>query len=174
MLALEANRHRYAEFVEIAEDHLADLRSHLEGLAVRAEPSDYRVARRVELRLAWLLRNLRIAPNVAALPSSEWPVIVDTVGAIRTFLRLGDQPASGASPSDYSLPTSPSQRELMDALWMERMGTQQRLVDSEASPGSIRGILLDIDGDLALKYFAIDAGLLDRFSRRPSFAGSDG
>jgi hypothetical protein len=163
-LALEANRDRHAEFVDVAEVHLADLRSNLEGLALRAEPADYRAARRVELRLAWLLRTLRLEPGEAIVPGPEWPIVIDTARAIRAFLRPDESTTSVTRPGQNSASSSQSQTQLMDAFWMERMRTQQRVHDLANGTVASRGILFDIDGDLAVTYFAIDAALIERYS----------
>jgi hypothetical protein len=173
-LALKANRDRHAEFVNVAEVHLADLRSNLEGLALRAEPADYRAARRVELRLAWLVRVLRPEPDEAVVPGPEWPIVIDTTRAIRAFLRRDEFPRSSTLPGHESVPGSQSQMQLMDVFWMERMRMQQRIHDSEMGEVASRGILFDIDGDLAITYFAIDAALIERYSQVVSAGSSPG
>jgi hypothetical protein len=123
--ALHAERDRHAEFLEVAEVHLADLRSNLEGLAVRAEPADYRAARRVELRLAWLVRNLRTAPDDAIPPGGEWPIVLETSRAISRFL---ERDGSSASPSPIDLDTVLEARLFisMDAFWVSVQGVVGR------------------------------------------------
>jgi hypothetical protein len=173
-LALNANRDRHAEFVEVAEVHLADLRSNLEGLALRAEPGDYRAARRVELRLAWLLRILRPEPDEAVVPGPEWPIVIDTARAITAFLKRDESSMSVIGLGHDSPSGSPSQTQLMDALWMERMRTQQQTHDRETGTVASRGILFDVDGDLAVTYFAIDAALIERYSHLLALGSSAG
>jgi hypothetical protein len=173
-LALKANRDRHAEFVGLAEVHLADLRSNLEGLALRAEPADYRAARRVELRLAWLLRSLRPEPREAVVPGPEWPIVVDTAQAISAFLRIDDSPMSVPGLRHDSAPSSQSQTQLMDAFWIERMHMQQQIHDLDTGTVASRGILFDIDGDLAVSYFALDAALIERYSHVLEVGSSPG
>lgn len=162
-IAFTANLERHGEFVRLAEIHLADLRSQLEGLAIRAEPGDYRDARRVELRLGWLVRYLRDSTTAATPPGAEWPVIIDTTRRIRTFLRQdASLKAAMAWADKFVAPPQMEDAVDLDAFWMERMTAQERLLESSRKASqSPRGILFDIDGDVAVQYFALDAELAE-------------
>ena len=162
-LAFRASGARYEEFVQLAELHLQDLRSNLEGLALRAEPSEYSEARRIEVRLAWLCGHLQDSLWRPSRPAiEERTVLVDTVVSIRRFLLRHDAFKSTIEAVETMVGTP---RVVLwrdpDRFWQTRLGLQQRLLDEYRELGSLpRGIIADIDGTLALRYFAIDAAMM--------------
>jgi len=63
--APDANMSRYSSFVHLAEQHLGDLRSHIEGSAAALDSNTHQQYRRVERRLAWCLGTLLVPPTRA-------------------------------------------------------------------------------------------------------------
>jgi hypothetical protein len=168
-IVLEANIERYPEFLRLAELHLADLRSNLEGLALAAEPADYEHARRIETRLGWLVRYLYERPPTASTPGAELPVVESTATLIRRYLLSGNDPTVAlafSSASEVVSANVDAHRGVRfavqsDAFWQARMEAQTRLIDRRDPPTALPGILYDIDGDLAMSYFAVDCLLLE-------------
>lgn len=161
-LAFSANKARYDEFAQLAELHLQDLRSNLEGLALRAKPEEYREARRIELHLAWLCRYLHESPSAPTRPSVEQAVLAGAAESIRKFL-VRHQAFRFTIEGVEQLVGMPdvSLRRQPDAFWQTRLSLQQRLLDEDRDLQSLpRGIIAAIDGTLALRYFAIDAALI--------------
>jgi hypothetical protein len=66
--ALPANLPRYGYFVQLGEQHLGDLRSHIESSATALDPHTHEQYRRVERRLSWCLGQLRTTPTHADSP----------------------------------------------------------------------------------------------------------
>jgi hypothetical protein len=159
--AYAANHERHDEFVRLAELHLADLRSNVQGLAIAAEPGDYRDARKIELRLAWLVRYLREPSHRVGRPGSEYFVASDTARLIQRFLDGEQEFGSTLALADKIVAKTwgdqPADRE---RFWRARMAAQNALLRLTQERGSTPGIVLDIDGDLAMKYFALDCKLL--------------
>jgi hypothetical protein len=177
-LAHRDNLGLYAYRRRLAEVHLAGLRSQLEGLTLGSTPLDYDAARRIELRLAWLVSDLRKPPEVPRPPGNELPILIATMHLVASFLGPAAQPpsisaeAKAASPASHDSPAAPNTN---DAFWLARMQAQAQLLKERdrAADTDIKvedatssysqppaSIIYDIDGDLALSYFQIDFALL--------------
>jgi hypothetical protein len=171
---------RYSEFVGIARLHFADLRSSIEGLALGAEPSDYREARKIELRIAWLIDKFGGVPDdFADLPQAVRIGVMETHDMVRLFL-------SGTGPTrktdaaieadlEEALETAaaivrrivvadPGRTflENIGSFWTTRMSAQDELLTQRRY--RVPGIWFDVDLELALGYFAIDSVLLGEVS----------
>lgn len=170
--AYRGNISRYDEFNRIAKLHLNDLRSILVALALGSEPSGYEQARRIELRLAWLVDYLCGVPGKPEIPGPEYPVVVNTVKAIGEFLRSAANPefSSDASTANSIVAqlggTKDPANSSKDAqeFVVLRLAAQDELLRIKSVKGvPARGIFYDIDQELAHGYFAIDYILLSNF-----------
>jgi hypothetical protein len=160
--AYAANIDRYREFVGIADLHLADLRSNVEGLALGAEPRDYDTARWVELRLAWLVQQARQLPGQPTPPTYDLTVLSETATAISAFLERDPGFASNMASASEGVAKMRLEAPLdVDRFWSARMTAQSQLLTSPMQEHmTARGIWFDISGELAVRYFALDAALL--------------
>jgi hypothetical protein len=164
----QANIRRYPEFLRLAELHLADLRSNLEGLALAAAPADYEHARQIETRLGWLVRYLYERPLTERTPGAELPVVENTAALMRHYLESGSDPTVALAFSTARKFVSESANAHRgvrfavdsDMFWRTRMAAQTQLIEGRDPPAELPGILYDIDGDLATSYFAVDCLLL--------------
>jgi hypothetical protein len=167
--AYEANIERYAEFTRIAKLHLEDLRNILTALALSSEPHGYERARRIELRLAWLVNYLGDVPGKPENPGPEYPIVVGTVKSVAEFLQFVASPEflSDASAADCIVarlggPKNPasSSSDAQEFVSL-RLAAQDELLRMKADGDApVRGIFYDIDQELAHGYFAIDYTLL--------------
>lgn len=161
-MAYEANNARYDEFVTVAELHLADLRSNLQSLALGAEPRDYREARRIELRLAWLIRYLRVGTASPTHPDRELLfVVTETARLTKNFLHR----ESRYAPTLATAAQTVARTRVVDADAFFTARQEAQATVSQLEVGDSRspsGIMFDVEGELALKYFAIDSSLLER------------
>jgi hypothetical protein len=166
--ARRANASRYAEFVDIADLHIAELRLYTSRLGPSAPSRLIGLCAEVERRLGWLLTRLRREPYL----DRGW-------GEYLSVLRESSQSvaalASQAGGNDYeakSLHTlevaaqTLALPEIMlsapDEFVRRRFAAQSRIVASlQASEGlAIATVRDDIDRRLAVPYFALDLALI--------------
>jgi hypothetical protein len=156
--AYGAHIDRYEEFVRIADIHFADLRSNLQALVVGVSPDENHDARRIEMRIAWLLEHLRPRPTTASRPAYDLEVVAATATLVHQFVSrdpelLGAIQAARKVAEDVAV----DPKRDAEAFWSARMRLQTDLL---AGGNLARGIWFDMEGELAVKYFALDAVLL--------------
>jgi hypothetical protein len=88
--------------------------------------------------------------------------VADTAASIRTFLVRHDPFRSTIAAVENMVGTPRvSFSTQPDRLWQTRLTLQQQLLDEDRYISSLPpGIIADIDGTLALRYFAIDCTLI--------------
>jgi hypothetical protein len=123
-LAHHANLARYENRYRLSEVHLAALRSQLEGLALGATSSDYEDARKVELRLAWLVGDLSQLPKVPRRPGIELSILTATLGLVASFL-TATKPRRATRRTQRRAVGQPSSGTIdPDEFWRARMQQQ--------------------------------------------------
>jgi hypothetical protein len=164
----DSNIGRYREFARIAQLHFADLRSSIEGLALGAAPTDYERARRIELRIDWMIDKLGTEPDSPQTPPREvLSTLVDTHASIQSFLiasSLLDKTSKTAREIELLIRDG-TPIEDMNGFVAARMAAQTELLKRwEMSGVHVAGIWFDVDQELALGYFLIDSILLENAS----------
>jgi hypothetical protein len=162
--AYSSNVSRYGEFLHLAQMHFADLRSSIEGLALGAEPSDYEKARKIELRIGWLIDKLGAKPEFPQEPPQEvHSIVLDTHVKIHEFL-VAESGFHKISKIVAEIDPSILDKTLIDDMnnfFSRRIAAQNELLKLQERSGSpVQGIWFDVDQELALGYFAIDSILL--------------
>jgi hypothetical protein len=164
--ALVVNGDRYGLFVTTAQEHLADLRSHIEGASTALDPRTHQLCRKIERRLAWCLAQLRTRPETADRPAKVWQecrvaaamgfelIHRDGEGHVVELATARDAVAAAADIDDFVRRRLTAQSLLLDALR-----------DVRPDIGSIG---LDIDHDYAISYFLIDCLLQDVVPLQPA------
>jgi hypothetical protein len=154
--ALRVNIGRYSEFVTLAERHVSDLRSHVEGSSTILGPHTYEMARRVERRITWCLDQLRPIPKDARDNSHLLNLLTQAATSIFVLVREGGWYQSDIAAAEAAVKNTHTEggRALSD-----RLTAQTYLLTSMQSAGAaspIRGIGGDVDGEFSVGYFMID------------------
>src|SRR6266508_351487 len=157
-----ANRARYQEFIVIATSHFEDLQSNIAALPALGDPRQYEKSREIELRLLWLLRTFAVPPQPAARVARR--EVATTREAAELVLAYFDLYAGARDEFDKVLDyigsfkqAVDSKRNGPDAFFGLRQSLQTAVLTRYGGPS---GILMDVDLELALRYFAIDWWLL--------------
>ncbi|MFT7837763.1 hypothetical protein Q5530_16635 [Saccharothrix sp. BKS2] len=166
--ALNANLSRYSSFVHLAEQHLGDLRSHIEGSATALDSGTHQQYRRVERRLAWCLGRLRVPPNRASHDEDLLSLLRAT--AILVFELLskdGDGHRVELRTAESSLIEAQGGRGdhvfVSDSFLENRLGAQSALLRRQAGKqGQLDSISQDVDNEYSIPYFMIDYLLLTK------------
>ena len=167
--AYSSNVSRYGEFVNIAQMHFADVRSSIEGLALGAEPSDYEFARKMELRLGWIIDKIGIKPEFSQEPpQAVYSIVLETHAEIHQFL-VAESIIHRISKLVAEIEPSILDKTSIDDMnkfFFRRMVAQNELLKLQGrNSSSVRGIWFDVDQELALGYFVIDSILLRGWDR---------
>ena len=170
--ALRYNGERYDEFYQLAELHLAEYRSNIEGFAGSLEPAAHEAVRRIDRRLTWAISKLGARPEMAT-GCLEFEVLMRETGkALVIFLEgayhepyqrevVAVEQALRTASSD----TTDGQDEPLERAFYMRLRAQDALVrDRGSEQPTPPGVWYDIDNDLAMPYFLIDHHLLTRFA----------
>ena len=162
--AYRGNVSRYGEFVHTAQTHFADLRSSIEGLALGAEPGAYEFARKMELRISWIIDKIETKPEFPQGPPPEvYSVVLDTHAKIHQFLVAGSSIPKISKIVAEIEPSILDKTSIndMNKFFSKRMAAQDELLKlQERNSSSVQGIWFDVDQELALGYFVIDSILL--------------
>lgn len=163
-IAYSNNVSRYDEFLRIAQTHFADVRSSLEGLALGAEPSDYEFARKMELRIGWIIDKIGTKPEFPQVPPQEvYSIVLDTHAKIYQFL-VTESSIYKISKIVAEIEPSILDKTSIDDMnkfFFRRMAAQNELLKLQEWNGSpVQGIWFDVDQELAPGYFVIDSILL--------------
>jgi hypothetical protein len=169
-LAHRSNSARYDEFLKIARDHFEDLSHNISALPAIGDSRQYDKSREIELRIQWLLRTFALNPGVARASPREIEIVRDAMSQTFEYFKLYPGPANDAFEATTALalrncPQRPSIDAHADAVFRARQSLQTKAIamhQRDVGPG----ILMDVDNELAVRYFAIDCHLLDAV-RRP-------
>lgn len=166
--ALRVNLDRYPEFVDIADQHLADLRTQITRLSVADGPGIVKTRGEVERGIAWAIARLRRGPTL----DRSWPefatMLVEIAGRV-------DALAKSVSPEYYAARVGVISRQIRaidsslrtpDDFVRARFQTQSVVLSelSSADKAPVTTVRDDMDSRLAVPYFAIDLALLRRVS----------
>ena len=180
--ARSANEPRYDEFVDIADAHLADLRTQLTRLGADAAIELAAAGESVERGIAWALTRLRRAPHMN-------PAWIEFMPRLHEIAEKVDNLATSASAEYYRMRLAevtsiiaehlPSQIMSLDRdpdlFSHHRFALQTVVLNEMRARGrfAIATIRDDADRRLAIPYFLIDLTLLRKLvneppSRRPT------
>lgn len=163
--ALEANIARYQYFVQLAKQHLDDLRSYIESSAAALDPHTHDQYRRVERRLSWCLGQLWEAPTRAGDNKDLLVLLSETAPLLFELLSNdGDrhQMELAAAESSVAQAMSANRRSGSQKDWLEgRLRAQSLLLEQlRGTSRQIVSISQDVDSDFSIPYFMIDYLLL--------------
>jgi hypothetical protein len=167
-LARRVNASRYAEFVDVADLHIAELRLYTSRLGPSAPAALIGLCSDVERRLGWLLTRLRREPHL----DRGWPefmsVLRESSQSVATLASLagGNQyeakslQALEAAAQTLTLPGTTLSAP--DEFVRRRFAAQSHVVAGlQATEGlAIATVRDDIDRRLAVPYFALDLALI--------------
>jgi hypothetical protein len=161
--AYSANRARYQEFITIATSHFEDLQSNIAALPAIGESQQYQKSREIELRLLWLLRAFAVPPPTAArVARQEVSTTRETAQLVLTYFDLyagaRDEFDKVLEYIDSLKQAGDGKRKGPDGFFAFRQSLQTAVLTRYSGPEP--GILMDVDLELALRYFAIDWWLL--------------
>ncbi len=168
-LAHRSNFARYDEFLKIARDHFEDLRHNISALPAIGDSRQYEKSREIELRIQWLLRTFALSISTARASPHEIEIIREAMNLTFEYFKLYSGPANDAFEATTALAlrnctACPSIDADADAVFRTRQSLQTMAVsmhERDVGPG----ILMDVDNELAVRYFAIDCHLLDAVRR---------
>ena len=169
-LAHRSNSARYDEFLKIARDHFEDLGHNISALPAIGDSRQYEKSRDIELLIQWLLRTFALNPSVARVSPYEIQNVRKALNQTAEYFKLYPGPAEDAFEATTALALRncaqhPAIDADADAVFRTRQSLQTKAIamhQRDVGPG----ILMDIDNELAVRYFAIDCHLLDAV-RRP-------
>ena len=163
--AHRSNSARYDEFLKIARDHFEDLGHNISALPAIGDSRQYEKSREIELRIQWLLRTFALNPGVARASPYEIENVRKALNQTAEYFKLYPGPAEDAFEATTALALRncaerPSIDADADAVFRTRQSLQTMAIamhQRDVGPG----ILMDVDNELAVRYFAIDCHLLD-------------
>jgi hypothetical protein len=164
-LAHRSNSARYDEFLKIARDHFEDLSHHISALPAIGDSRQYDESGEIEMRIQWLLRTFALNPSIAHASPREIPIVREAMNLALKYFKLYPGPANDAFEATTALvlrnyAEHPSINTDADAVFRARQSLQTMAIamhERDVGPG----ILMDVDNELAVRYFAIDCHLLD-------------
>jgi len=168
----EANRSRYEEFVDMADQHLSEFRTHVTRLAGESDSHLVRSCSEVENGLAWVITRLRRGPALDR-PWRDFVVIMARLGEKTNAL------AEVATPDYYASRRGEVLKVVERVLQQSQISiseqssdeyvhvrhfAQQLVLDNmrETAAIAIATVRDDMDRVLAIPYFTIDLILLRR------------
>jgi Domain of unknown function (DUF4062) len=165
-----SNIARYSEFVDIAEQHLGDLRSQLVRFASTLGSDLHERILHVERRLSWALGRLKRGPDrvmtwpeysVAMLKISQQVHEFCTAVASEYYTQISAT-VDGVVDEIFSLYGRPPKQAPVDDLFQLRLTIQSALLEKRLMAGGtpIMTIRDDMDQQLGIQYFVIDRTLL--------------
>ena len=168
-LAHRSNSARYDEFLKIARDHFEDLSHNISALPVIGDSRQYEKSREIELLIQWLLRTFALNPSVARASTYEIENVRKALSQTVEYFKLYSGPAEDAFEATTALALRncaqhPAIDADADAVFRARQSLQTKAIamhQRDVGPG----ILMDVDNELAVRYFAIDCHLLDAIPR---------
>jgi hypothetical protein len=168
-LAHRSNVARYDEFLKIARDHFEDLSRNISALPAIGDARQYEKSREIELRIQWLLRTFALEPGIARASSHEIEIVREAMNLTLEYFKLYSGPANDAFETTTALARRnfaerPSINADANAVFRTRQSLQTMAIamhERDVGPG----ILMDVDNELAVRYFAIDCHLLDAIPR---------
>jgi hypothetical protein len=163
-IAHRSNNSRHEEFVRIAHDHYEDLRQNIASLPAIGDAPQYEKSREIELRILWLLRSLVVATASARVSPREFDVMKETMGLTIDYFVLYagvTKETFDATVAALRAAQAPGGEYDTDAdsLFLARQKFQTLAIsmhDRDVGPG----ITMDVDNELAVRYFAVDCWLL--------------
>jgi hypothetical protein len=166
--AYAANASLYEGAIDLATLHVGSLRSTIEGFSASLDPDDYATCRKVEQRLAWMVRRLSKLSSIGVMDRSALELMAATSVALAEFIeKEKDQRyAAAARTAEDALEQCTScditRPDLApDDIWRCRFMCQDFILEQAELPlSSRRTIMDDIDNELAIFYFALDRRLL--------------
>lgn len=172
VVAHRANNRRYEEFMKVARDHFEDLRHNIAALPAIGESRQYEKSREIELRFLWLLRTFAVGVSVAQVSPREVEVAREVMGLTIEYFNLHSGAAKDALNSTVSVVHQSGGSRLSiaadaDDVFRTRQSLQTQVLAThrrDVGPG----IMMDIDNELAVRYFAIDCWLLGEDARESS------
>lgn len=166
--ARTANAERYREFVDMADQHLSELRAQ----ATRLSPHTTELldpCAKVEAGLAFAITRLRREPKLDR-PWSQFARLLCPIAENVSALAMSATPEYMLARQGESTPpiervlrkATPAQASDPDVFWRYRMAAQNEVVYAlrVTAALAIAGIRDDVDRILAFPYFAIDHRLL--------------
>jgi len=164
-LAHSSNFARYDEFLKIARDHFEDLRHSISALPAIGDSRQYEKSQAIELRIRWLLRTFAQSISTAHVSSREIETVREAMTMTLEYFKLYSGPPNDAFEATTALAlrncaACPSIKADADAVFRTRQRLQT-MVKSMHERNVGPGILMDVDLELAVRYFAIDCHLLD-------------
>ena len=163
------NIQRFESFLDVAFQHLYDLRSHIEGFAVAFEPQTHQKCRQIEQRLSWMLGRIKRGDEKYS-GLRDFPTMKKLAYSVDSFLQT-------SSDSAYSDTIQVGQNVVIkytknlakgvdhqniDTIMSVRLQAQNDLIKSMNCDDRKDSIIDDYDMVLALPYFVIDFLILSR------------
>ncbi|GLY86138.1 hypothetical protein Airi02_040670 [Actinoallomurus iriomotensis] len=170
---LQVNHPRYAYFVRLAHQHLAELRSHIEGSATALDSDTHEKYRRVERRLSWCIAQMQDVPTSPDYQRNLYTLLSETATVIFDLLLQADGKNQAFLVIARSCVSKASSMRREDAkqvgIFLDRSDAQTLMLKElvpERRP--ISSIVQDVDCDYSIPYFMIDYLLLTREEDAPS------
>ncbi len=166
--AMRSNGPRYEEFHQIAELHLSEFRSNIEGFAGSLDAGSHESLRRIDRRLSWAVARLGGRPRSGGGLTELRGTMEETAEMIGTLLEHAGGPdfrearrgaLAAVDATEEAVGEDPGDAD--DRLFRWRLAAQtEYLRTSGRTRPAPRGILYDPDNRLAFGYFSIDRAIL--------------
>lgn len=168
-----AHSHRLAEFIDLCHSHFDDLDSNIVALATIVHPDLYEKSRTIQLHLSWLIRTLIRRLGSSMVPVEHWELqsVKQTATKVMEYLQV-ESGSDSKSVSDEVLNFLRSTEKGTRApstivdLISTRLDLQTAVLET-FEPSRWPGIMMDMDLDLAVRYFTIDWWLLSQLEYSP-------
>jgi len=166
-VARAANGARYPEFVDMAVQHLEDLRSHIEGFSVAFDAPSHQRCRQLEQKLLWMFSRLKRGPNLSS--RDDLGVMQRIAYALHEFFMAQGESEYKGQVKYVEDVIREQQQGLnsgdLDSVFKFRLRVQSRLLEGDRGAGRIPSIVDDMDQLFAVRYFVLDYKLLTDFMR---------
>jgi len=164
-LARSVNSPRYPEFVDVADQHVDDFRTHLTRIYSSAETETITDASKIEKDFKWSVTRLRREPELDRKWEAFAAILLELAERVHALANkvAREYYEKCRSESLAALGEMPSRFDLRhpDDFVRARFSTQSRLLQRLQTLGSkFDSIRDDRNHDLAIPYFTIDLSLL--------------
>ena len=169
--ARAANVARYSEFIDIAEQHFADLRSHLARASIELNAQLNELSLQLERRLSWILGRLKRGPDLSGNEDEYFKKMKQIGQQLNSFCTtaIGKEYENTIHQVDTHLSRAIEDSGIavetasLNDIFRLRLYVQTQLLHNSRSVDGARIFTIadDMDQDFGIYYFALDQKLLD-------------
>ena len=167
-LANSANADRYAEFIDVADQHFGDLRSRIATYSLAFDTTSHEQINQLELRLSWMLGRLKRKPNLRNSYEEYFEKMRQIGDGLNRFCishateQYKHSYENAVAKVKSTLKGFPLNLDSLDDTFRLRLEVQTHLLEvaRQSDGAQIFTIADDMDQSFAILYFILDYLLL--------------